>query len=107
MELKCIMCYSNSGFGEFTKEAYNYLIKTHGKEIADMVLTCKDGLKGWNVETEKEEELYFPVEDTKEARFNKYLIEVVENIKTKYCIQKGTIEIDSYDGADKYVKIIF
>lgn len=107
MKLKCIMCYSHNGFGDFTKEAYDYLVKKYGKDVADTVLTCKDGLKTWNPKTEKEEELYFPIEDIKEARFNEYLIEIVENIQTKYCVQEGSIEIDSYDGADKYVKIVF
>lgn len=107
MVLKCIMCYSHSGFGDFTKEAYEYLVKIHGKEVADTVLTCKDGIKTWNPKMGEEEELYFPVGDIKEARFDKYLIEIVENLETKYCIREGTIEIDSYDGADRYVSILF
>ena len=105
--LKCIINPTHGGFGAFKKDAYDYLINKYGADVANDCFCHESPFIQWNTKT-KQKEVYYKIRGDRDmARFNSYLIEVVENIETNYRVVTGQFDIDDYDGFDKHVRVIF
>ena len=108
MSLKCIKTNRHGVFGSFREESYLYLLNRYGKNVADKALEVQEGIVEWNADKTKRLNVYSCRESRDVARFNKSLIEVVERgYEPDYSVAEGTITIDSYDGLDKKITVVF
>ena len=108
MIFKCIKSKNYGGFGTFNQASYDYLYHKYGDELANNILKTEKGLITWNPKTQKNENIYFPAGGEEKARFSKYFIEVVEQgLEPNYTVAEGTLIVDSYDGLETSVKVVF
>ena len=100
MILKCIKSINYGGFGFFSRNSYQYISNKYGKELAELLFESEEHFEKQGV---------YPVKGDKDkARFNKYLIEVVEaGFEPKYKVVEGTIDVNSFDGLDRSIVVAF